>query len=88
MTKFHRGEPLLAVPDYLTCMEVFRRLDDYVDRELSPVEMALVSAHLAACSLCAREMRFEKGLLDEVRRKLKKVDLPPGLREKISERLR
>lgn len=78
----------MATPDYLTCMEVFRRLDDYVDRELSPVEMSLVSAHLETCALCAREAGFETRLLDEVRRKLKKVELPPDLRDRIAERLR
>jgi predicted anti-sigma-YlaC factor YlaD len=38
--------------DRLTCEETFRRLDDYLDRELNHHEMALVRKHLKACDVC------------------------------------
>jgi anti-sigma factor (TIGR02949 family) len=62
-----------------TCEEAFRRLDDFLDRELSPDEMELVQQHLAICEGCAREFSFEASILANVRDKLRQVELPPGL---------
>jgi len=72
----------------LTCEETFRRLDDYLDRELTPAEMDLVARHLEECAMCSAEFRFEAGVLDEVRRKLRRVALPADLMARISEQLR
>ena len=33
--------------DRMSCEEAFRRLDDYLDRELSPDEMRQVEEHLS-----------------------------------------
>jgi hypothetical protein len=38
-----------------TCEEAFRRLDDYLDRELSSDETELVREHLEVCAGGARE---------------------------------
>jgi len=46
-----------------TCEEAFRRLDDYLDRELSAEEMTLVHEHLDICAGCAREFNFEASVL-------------------------
>ena len=46
-----------------TCEEAFRRLDDYLDRELSSEETALVHEHLEICAGCAREFNFEASVL-------------------------
>jgi anti-sigma factor (TIGR02949 family) len=62
-----------------TCEEAFRRLDDFLDRELSAEEMERVQQHLAVCEGCAREFAFEASILTNVRDKLRQVDLPPGL---------
>jgi anti-sigma factor (TIGR02949 family) len=72
----------------LTCEETFRRLDDFVDRELTPEEMALVRDHLESCTACAGEYRFEAEVLDAVRSKLRRIALPPDLIQRISDRLR
>jgi len=66
-----------------TCEEAFRRLDDFLDRELAPEEMALVREHLEICDGCAREFRFEAGVLDNVRTRLRGVELPPDLATRI-----
>ncbi len=66
-----------------TCEEAFRRLDDYVDRELSEQEMVLVREHLEVCAGCAREFNFETSLLHGVRDKLRQIDLPPSLQARI-----
>jgi anti-sigma factor (TIGR02949 family) len=70
-----------------TCEEAFRRLDDYLDRELSPEEMAMVREHLETCAVCTREFTFEASLLTEVRRKVQRIDVPPGLLERINREL-
>jgi anti-sigma factor (TIGR02949 family) len=75
-------------PDRLTCEQMFRKLDDYLDRELSAEEADLVRAHLAECEVCAAEYQFERTILDEVRAKLRRIALPEGLRERLLARLR
>ena len=67
-----------------TCEDVFERLDDYLDRELSPEEMALVRAHLDTCAQCASEHRFEVRVLDDVRSKLRRIRVPEYLLDKVS----
>jgi anti-sigma factor (TIGR02949 family) len=66
-----------------TCEEAFRRLDDYLDRELSTEESVLVKEHLDICAGCAREFSFEASLLRGVRDKLRQIDLPPSLQARI-----
>jgi anti-sigma factor (TIGR02949 family) len=74
-------------PDRFTCEEVFARLDDYLDRELTPDEMRLVREHLATCAACASEHRFEVGVLEGIREKLRRLAVPKDLMEKISTRI-
>ena len=71
----------------LTCEETFRRLDDYVDRELSAEEMRMVEEHLRACAICAGEYAFEASVIAEVRAKLRRIEAPPDLLRRISGRL-
>ena len=66
-----------------TCEEAFRRLDDYLDRELSSEETELVKDHLDICAGCAREFNFEASLLRGVRSKLRQIDLPESLQARI-----
>jgi mycothiol system anti-sigma-R factor len=70
-------------PNRLTCEEVFARLDDYVDRELSSEEIRLVREHLETCAACASEHRFESHVLDGVRSKLRRIAMPDHLRDSI-----
>jgi anti-sigma factor (TIGR02949 family) len=74
-------------PDRFTCEEIFARLDDFVDRELTSDEMRMVEEHLATCAACASEYRFEVGVLDGVRRKLRRLAVPPDLMARISARI-
>ena len=66
-----------------TCEEAFRRLDDYLDRELSVDETTLVREHLEICAGCAREFTFEDSVLRGVKDKLRQIDLPPSLQARI-----
>lgn len=74
-------------PNRLTCEEVFARLDDFLDRELSPEQMRLVNEHLDTCAACASEHRFERQVVDSVRAKLQRIELPADLRQSILARL-
>ena len=69
--------------DRYTCLQVFERLSDYLDRELDPAEAGLVDAHLALCEVCASEYAFEDRLLRGIRSKLAGITAPPELRRRI-----
>lgn len=69
------------------CEETFRRLDDYVDRELTPEEAREVLGHLERCACCADEFEVEQELLDMLKEKLRRIAAPPGLLERIVARL-
>lgn len=77
----------MSRPDRLTCEELFRRLDDYMDRELSADEAQLVREHLETCAICATEYSFESSMLKGVREKLRHIEAPPGLLERITKRI-
>jgi anti-sigma factor (TIGR02949 family) len=66
-----------------TCEEAFRRLDDYLDHELSAEEMELVREHLEICAGCAREFNFERSVIEGVEEKLQQIDLPDTLQSRI-----
>jgi len=84
---FRQFEERARKIDRYTCEEAFRRLDDYLDRELSPEEMRLVREHLEACAFCAAEFGFEARLLDELRPKLRRIGAPHDLIERVSRAL-
>lgn len=77
----------MSHPDRLTCEELFRRLDDFMDRELREEEASLVREHLETCVVCAAEYSFETSMLKSVREKLRHISAPPDLMAKISARL-
>jgi anti-sigma factor (TIGR02949 family) len=70
--------------DRPTCEETFRRLDDYLDRRLSPEETRLIEEHLHLCDACSREFVFEASVIEAVREKLRRVAAPPDLIARIS----
>lgn len=82
------SKPAIHAPGRLSCEEVFRKLDDYLDRTLSAEDLAAVEAHLETCAECAGEYRFEENLLGEVRSKLQRIEAPDELMSRISARLR
>jgi anti-sigma factor (TIGR02949 family) len=71
----------------LTCIEVFDRLDDYLDRNLSDEEIALVARHLDECLMCANEYRFEATVLEGLKARLRRVEMPAHLLSSIMLRL-
>ena len=73
--------------DRYRCEEVFRRMDEYLDRELAAHEAALVREHLETCAACAAEYAFEENVLLTVRAKLRRVAIPAELRARIERTL-
>jgi anti-sigma factor RsiW len=78
---------MLALINLYTCRETLMRLNDYLDRELTPREMRLVERHLKICHRCASKFAFEAELLTELRAKLTHLDIPSDLMARISDSL-
>jgi anti-sigma factor (TIGR02949 family) len=77
----------MAQIDRYTCEETIRRLDDYLDRELTPHEIQLVREHLEVCATCASEYAYEARALERIRDKLQRIAAPADLRAKVSRAL-
>ena len=65
------------------CAEALRRLDGYLDRELSPEELARVREHLELCVACAEAARFEASVIRNVRATLSRLRAPESLRARV-----
>lgn len=65
--------------DPLTCRQAFDRLEEFLDRELSSEETLRVVDHFEHCANCAREFRFEAGILEGVRSRLRRIKVPAEL---------
>jgi anti-sigma factor (TIGR02949 family) len=72
----------------MNCDEVFARLHDYLDRELTPAEIEDVKAHLGLCSECAEEFFFEESVLRYVKRCVEATPVPAELQKRCFEALR
>ena len=73
--------------DRYTCEEALRRLEEFLDRELTPEETQRVQAHLDTCAACTGQFQFESRVLDGLREKVRRISLPPTLRDRISRRI-
>jgi anti-sigma factor (TIGR02949 family) len=69
--------------DRLTCEDVVRRLYDYVDRELSEPEMQAVAKHLETCAHCVEAHHVEARMVEAIRSRLRRSEVPEGLADKI-----
>lgn len=69
--------------DRYTCEQVFRLLDDYLDRELTPEDVERVERHLATCAQCASEYRFEGTLLQGLKERLRHIEVPRSAVERV-----
>ena len=76
------------VPDRFTCEECFRRLDDYLDRNLQPWELQLFDQHLQTCEACLAEYEFEREVLAQISGRLAEIRAPKHLLTRISAALR
>lgn len=74
--------------DRFNCEQVFKRLDDYLDHELTPQEMKLIEEHLEICAWCAGAYDFQAGVINELRQRLQHIPAPDRLREKVANALK
>ena len=74
--------------DPYECEEAIKRLNDYLDHQLSDTERLIVIKHLEICRPCLRRFTFEQTLLVSLREKIHAVCAPQALREKLHTLLR
>src|SRR5579875_3187230 len=74
--------------DPYSCEEAIKRLNDYLDHELSEAERVVVLKHLEICKPCLGRFTFEQTLVVSLRQKLTHLHAPETLREKLSSLLR
>ena len=78
----------MSALDRYTCLETVRRLDDYLDRELTAEETRLVEEHLRTCDRCLRKFQFDRSVVEDIRAKLRRVPVPSRLRAAVIASLR
>lgn len=67
----------------MNCRECIDRLDELVDKELSPLEAGEVQMHLENCPDCADRYHFEEGMRRLVRSCCTEAKAPESLRERL-----
>lgn len=72
----------------MTCADVLRELDDYVDGSLSEGRFQEVELHLHSCGACREEERLLRALLAHAAAMPRLLDPPRDLWPAIAERLR
>ena len=63
------------------CEQTIQRLNGYIDRELSDVEVRRVKEHLDDCPPCEQVFEFQAGMKRLVRRECCTDEAPVRLRE-------
>ena len=72
-----------ADADFYSCEEAVKRLNEYLDHEMSAEERVVVLKHLEICRSCLTRFSFEQTLVISLRRKVSVLCIPPTLREKL-----
>lgn len=67
------------MPEAFNCGETYRRMQDYLDRELDESEIAAVRVHLEQCGMCAEEYRFEASVLRYMKGGFSDIPIPLDL---------
>lgn len=74
--------------DFYSCEEAIKRLNEYLDHQLTDVERVVVLKHLEICRPCLRRFTFEQTLVVSLRQKVAHLCVPATLREKLHGLLR
>lgn len=74
--------------DYYSCEEAVKRLNEYLDHQLTDAERVVVMRHLEICRPCLRRFTFEQTLVISLRQKVALLCAPVAVREKLSLLLR
>ena len=65
--------------DIYSCEEAIKRLNEYLDHQLTDEERVVVMRHLEICKPCFSRFTFEQNLIVSVRAKLTKLCAPQPL---------
>lgn len=74
--------------DFYSCEEAIKRLNEYLDHELTEEERTVVVKHLEICKPCFSKFTFEQTLIISLRAKLSSLCAPTPLRERLKNLLR
>ncbi len=74
--------------DFYSCEEAVKRLNEYLDHEMTPEERIVVLKHLEICRPCLARFSFEQTLVVTLRQKVSVLCLPEAVREKLFTLLR
>lgn len=74
--------------DYYSCEEAVKRLNEYLDHQLTDADRIVVLKHLEICRPCLRRFTFEQTLVISLRQKASRLCAPSPLREKLHGLLR
>jgi len=74
--------------DYYSCEEAVKRLNEYLDHQMTDAERVVVMRHLEICRPCLRRFKFEQTLVISLRQKVALLCAPASLREKLHGLLR
>jgi anti-sigma factor (TIGR02949 family) len=69
--------------DFYSCEEAVKRLNEYLDHELTPEERVVVLKHLEICRPCLKRFSFEQTLVVSLRQKVTLLCMPASLRDKL-----
>lgn len=74
--------------DFYSCEEAVKRLNEYLDHEMTPEERVVVLRHLEICRPCLARFTFEQTLVVTLRQKVSALCLSAAVREKLISLLR
>jgi mycothiol system anti-sigma-R factor len=69
----------------MNCKECLDRLEELVDKELSPLEASEVQIHLENCAPCTEHFEFQAGMKRLVRTCCQQDKAPDSLRLRLRE---
>jgi len=70
--------------DRVTCDGFLRELPSYLDRELPDARLGRLAFHLDTCRHCLALDRFERSIIASLKRKVRAVELPAGLVDRLA----
>ncbi len=70
--------------DFYSCEEAVKRLNEYLDHQLSEAEQVIVIRHLEICRPCFHRFDFERTLILSLRQKVSCLCMPATLRDQTA----
>jgi anti-sigma factor (TIGR02949 family) len=84
----HESKRVCVGVDYYSCEEAIKRLNEYLDHELTEEERTVVVKHLEICKPCFSRFTFEQNLIVSIRQKICGLSAPQNVKDKLKGLLR